>query len=113
MYRPVTARFHGATTGLWLSAPVFVTVVLVWSLGLTKTGFYALILAGGLSLPWGALGGLIAWTILSAAGEAIAFDTFGALYACFSAVAILGAHLNGYLLFAGNTHSATPPRTSG
>ena len=61
---------------------------------------YALIVAAALSLPWSLFGGFIAWLALSALAETTNLDTFSGLYWGVSSVAIIGAHLNGFLLFS-------------
>lgn len=96
------------TSGLWLSLPVLAITTASWVLGIGRPGMYALIVAAAVSLPWSMFGGFIVWLALSALAQTSNFDTFAGLYWGISGAAILGAHLNGFLLFSRH-QSAQPP----
>ena len=98
------------TSGLWLSLPVLTIAAAVWFIGISRPGMYLLIVAGALSLPWGLLGGFVVWLALSALAEATGIDAVSGLYWGISCAAILGAHLNGHLLF-GRRKPAPAPLT--
>jgi hypothetical protein len=98
------------TSGLWLSLPVLAVTTAVWLLGIGRTGMYALIIAAALSLPWSLFGGFVVWLALSALSQTTNIDTFAGLYWGISGAAILGAHLNGFLLFS--RHQAAQPPIS-
>ncbi|UCV27967.1 hypothetical protein [Ferribacterium limneticum] len=101
-YRPAL------TSGLWLSLPALAVTTAVRLLGIGRPEMYVLIVAAALSLPWSLFGGFIVWLALSALAQTINFDTFAGLYWGISGTAILGAHLNGFLLFS-RRQSAQPP----
>jgi len=96
------------TSGLWLSLPVLVVTTGIWFHGISRPGMYCLIVAAALSLPWSLLGGFVVWLLLSALAETAKLDPVSGLYWGISSAAILGAHLNGYLLFAPR-QPAQPP----
>jgi len=99
------------SSGLWLSLPVLIVTTSIWFLGISRPGMYLLIVAAALSLPWSLFGGFVVWLLLSALAEITNFDPFAGLYWGISSAAILGAHLNGYLLFFRH-QSAQPPSTT-
>ena len=88
------------TSGLWLSLPVLVITSTIWLVGLSRPGMFLLIGAAALSLPWGFFGGFVVWLTLSALAQITNFDSFAGLYWGVSIAAILGAHMNGFLLFS-------------
>ena len=75
--------------------------LLFWTDGFTN-------IAAALSLPWSLFGGFVVWLALSALSQTTNIDTFAGLYWGISGAAILGAHLNGFLLFS-HRQSAQPP----
>ncbi|HQU80492.1 MAG TPA: hypothetical protein PLU47_13610 [Azonexus sp.] len=99
------------TSGLWLSLPVLAVTTVIWFVGISRPGMYLLIVAAALSLPWSLFGGYIVWLILSALADITNFDPFAGLYWGISSAAILGAHLNGFLLFS-RRQPAQPPITT-
>jgi len=100
------------TSGLWLSLPVLVVTTAIWFIGISSTGIYFLTVAAALSLPWSLLGGFIVWLTLSALAGITNFDAFSALYWGISSAAILGAHLNGFLLFPRGQPAQPPIKTT-
>jgi len=105
-YPPVLA------SGLCLSLPVLAGTTAIWLIGISRPGMYLLIVAAALSLPWSLLAGFVVWLVLSVLAETANIYSFASLYWGISSAAIIGAHLNGYLLFAPRQASPAPITSS-
>jgi len=102
------AHLAALAPGLWLSLPVLAITSGVWFAGISQPGIYLLIVTAALSLPWSLLGGFVVWLAMAGLAEATRLDPVAELYWGVSGSAILGAHLNGYLLFARRRPPPTP-----